>query len=200
MALTKSTMMALGSPAPDFSLPSTEGENVSLTDFSKNDVLVVLFICNHCPYVIHIAPALADLAKSYQQKGVGFVAINSNDVEQYPADNFENMKAEVVHRGYSFPYLLDEEQRVAHAYQAACTPDIYVFNQKRELVYRGQFDDTRPHRISSGNYDSNAHPANGKDLSEVLDLVISGQDVPEKQYPSLGCNIKWKSGNEPEYF
>lgn len=197
MALTQSTMMALGSKAPDFSLREVGGNLVRLADFSQAEALVVLFICNHCPYVIHIAPALAKLAREYQERGVAFVAINSNDTDAYPADSFTNMKLEKDNRGYTFPYLFDETQAVAHIYGAACTPDIYVFDQQRSLVYRGQFDDTRPNRISSGNYDSSVNPANGSALAAALDLLLAGKDIPAEQYPSMGCNIKWKPGNEP---
>lgn len=193
MALTESTMIDLGSTAPPFSLLSTEDEKVSLADFGDAKGLVVLFICNHCPYVIHIAPALAKLAKEYQAKGVAFVAINSNDVEAYPADSFELMKVEKEKQGYTFPYLFDETQAVAKAYNAACTPDLYVFDGGHSLVYRGQFDDTRPHRISSGNYDSSASPATGEGLKQALDTLLAGQPQPTKQYPSMGCNIKWRA-------
>lgn len=198
MALTQSTMMPLGSRAPDFHLPSTDGEIVGLAQFKNADALVILFICNHCPYVIHIAPTLARLAQEYQQKGVAFVAINSNDADAYPADNFANMKIEKAKRGYSFPYLFDESQEVARAYGAACTPDIYVFDKTRKLVYRGQFDDTRPNRISSGHYDSSVNPATGAGLREALDLLLGGRQIAPEQYPSMGCNIKWKPGNEPQ--
>ena len=200
MALTESTMMALQSAAPDFTLPSTDGGSVSLSDFSDAKGLAVFFICNHCPYVIHIAPALAKIAKEYQAKGIAFVAISSNDTEGYPADSFDMMKVEKENQGYSFPYLWDEDQSVAKAYSAACTPDIYVFDADKKLAYRGQFDDTRPHRISSGNYDSAKTPATGKDLCEALDLIVEGKPVPENQIPSMGCNIKWKDGNAPDYF
>lgn len=200
MALTESTMMALQSAAPDFTLPSTDGGSVSLSDFSDAKGLAVFFICNHCPYVIHIAPALAKIAKEYQAKGIAFVAISSNDTEGYPADSFDMMKVEKEKQGYSFPYLWDEDQSVAKAYSAACTPDIYVFDADKKLAYRGQFDDTRPHRISSGNYDSEKTPATGKDLCEALDLIVEGKSVPENQIPSMGCNIKWKDGNAPDYF
>lgn len=199
MALTRSTMIDLGSPAPDFLLPSTEGGNVSLRDFEDAQALVVVFICNHCPYVIHIAPALAALATQYMEKGIAFVAINSNDVRAYPADSYDLMKVEKIKQGYPFPYLMDETQEVAKAYGAACTPDIYLFDGTRKLVYRGQFDDTRPHRISSGNYDSQDNPATGKDLRRTLDLLLAGEPIPEDQFPAMGCNIKWKPGNEPEY-
>lgn len=197
MALTQSTMMALGSKAPDFSLPATDGSVVSLADFSQAKALVVLFICNHCPYVIHIAPTLAKLAKEYQEKGVAFVAINSNDADAYPADSFANMKLEKEKRNYTFPYLFDEAQEVAQRYGSACTPDIYVFDGEQSLVYRGEFDGTRPNRISSGNYDSSVNPANGASLRKALDLLLTGEKIPEDQYPSMGCNIKWKPGNEP---
>jgi peroxiredoxin len=197
MALTQSTMMTLGSKAPDFSLREVGGNVVSLADFPQAKALVVLFICNHCPYVIHIAPTLAKLARDYQERGVAFVAINSNDAEAYPADSFANMKLEKERRGYVFPYLFDESQSVAHRYGAACTPDIYVFDQQKTLVYRGQFDDTRPNRISSGNYDSTVNPASGASLGHALDLLLAGEKIPEEQYPSMGCNIKWKPGNEP---
>lgn len=197
MALTQSTMMALGSKAPNFSLLATDGNLVSLADFSHARALVILFICNHCPYVIHIAPALAKLAKEYQQRGIDFVAINSNDTDAYPADSFANMKLEKEKRGYTFPYLFDETQEVARIYGAACTPDIYVFDNDQSLAYRGQFDDTRPNRISSGNYDSSVNPASGVSLRKALDLLLAGEKIPEDQYPSMGCNIKWKPGNEP---
>lgn len=197
MALTQSTMMTIGCKAPNFSLPATDGSLVRLTDFSYKKALVVLFICNHCPYVIHIAPALAKLAKEYQAKGIAFVAINSNDTNAYPADGFANMKLEKEKRGYTFPYLFDETQEVARSYGAACTPDIYVFDHDQSLVYRGQFDDTRPNRISSGNYDSSVNPANGASLRKALDLLLAGEKIAEDQYPSMGCNIKWKPGNEP---
>jgi peroxiredoxin len=197
MALTQSTMMALGSKAPDFSLPATDGSVVSLADFSNAKALVVLFVCNHCPYVIHIAPTLAKLAKEYQEKGVAFVAINSNDTDAYPADSFANMKLEKEKRGYTFPYLFDDTQAVAQSYGAACTPDIYVFDGEQGLVYRGEFDGTRPNRISSGNYDSSVNPASGASLRKALDLLLEGEKIPEDQYPSMGCNIKWKPGNEP---
>lgn len=192
-------MMDLGTQAPDFLLPNTENQNVSLSDFQDQQVLVVAFICNHCPYVIHIAPALAKLADEYQPKGVGFVAINSNDVENYPADSPAKMREEKALRGYNFPYLFDETQKVAKAYDAACTPDLYVFNAERKLVYRGQFDDTRPFRISSGNYDSRDQ-STGDDLKQALDTILAGQTPHPEQRPSIGCNIKWKPGNEPNHF
>ncbi len=200
MALTQSTMMDLGSLAPDFELFSTEGGRVTLDRFSEAEGLVVLFICNHCPYVIHIAPALAKLAKEFEEKNIAFVAINSNDTGAYPADSFDKMKEEKQVVGYPFPYLLDETQEVAKAYGAACTPDLYLFNRERRLVYRGQFDETRPNRISSGNYESGDNPATGECLREVLENLLSGVPISSNQIPSMGCNIKWKPGNEPDYF
>ncbi len=200
MSMTESTMLSLGTPAPNFQLTSTEGISTSLETFKEFDVLVVAFICNHCPYVIHIAPKLAELSQTLAEKKVGFVAINSNDTNAYPADNFEKMVEEKKQRGYAFPYLLDESQDVAKAYGAACTPDFYVFGKERLLSYRGQFDETRPFRISSGNYDSEKSPATGKDLTSAIENLLTGQSQIEKQYPSLGCNIKWRPGNEPDYF
>ncbi|WP_096084921.1 thioredoxin family protein [Agaribacterium haliotis] len=198
MALTESTMMELGSFAPDFSLPSTDGEQLSLADFKDAKLLVVLFICNHCPYVIHIAPALKKLSDTYLAKSVAFVAISSNDVEHYPADSFELMAKEKAKRAYQFPYLYDQEQKVARAYQAACTPDIYVFDETRKLAYRGEFDGSRPTRISSGNYRSD-NQATGESLAKALDTLLAGDKINTTQYPSIGCNIKWKAGNEPDY-
>lgn len=198
MAMTGSTMMKLGTKAPSFSLKNTENNMTSLSDFSEAKVLVVLFICNHCPYVIHIAPTLAKLAIEYQHKGVQFIAINSNDANTYPDDNFENMVKEKKLRGYSFPYLLDDTQVVAQAFDAACTPDVFVFDGEQKLAYRGQFDRSRPHRISSGNYDSSKSMATGEDLKNALDALIQGNNVNEEQIASIGCNIKWKQGNEPQ--
>ena len=197
MALTPSTMLPLGTRAPDFSLPSTDGETVSLDGQRGERGTVVMFICNHCPYVIHIADALAGTARDYMAKGIGFVAINSNDTEAFPADNLENMVREKASRGYPFPYLLDPSQEVARAYDAACTPDIYLFDGDLELVYRGQFDDSRPNRISSGNYDSSDSRPTGGDLKAAMDSLLSGEPVAGDQKPSMGCNIKWKPGNEP---
>ena len=179
---------------------STEGSTVSLDSFKDAKALVVMFICNHCPYVIHIAPELAKIAQTYSEKGVAFVAINSNDTEAYPADSLEKMVEEKASRNYVFPYLIDETQEVAQAYTAACTPDLYVFDQEQKLFYRGQFDDSRPLRISSGNYDSTQTPPTGNDLKEALDILLANQSYEKTQYPSLGCNIKWKPGNEPNYF
>ncbi|KMT66052.1 alkyl hydroperoxide reductase [Catenovulum maritimum] len=197
MVMTASNMMDLGSSAPEFELKNTEGSFTKLTEVKGDKATVVMFICNHCPYVIHIAPQIAKMAKAYASQGVQFIAINSNDTETYPADSFENMIKEKAARGYNFPYLIDADQSVAKAYDAACTPDIYAFDANLKLVYRGQFDASRPHRISSGNYDSSVNPSTGKDLSQALDAIVAGKPVPTEQLASIGCNIKWKVGNEP---
>lgn len=199
MAMTTSTMMELGTQAPLFSLKNTENSMTSLSDFTEAKVLVVLFICNHCPYVIHIAPTLAKVAEQYKNQGVQFIAINSNDTDAYPDDSFNNMVKEKALRGYSFPYLFDETQAVAQAFDAACTPDIFVFDSKQKLAYRGQFDSTRPLRISSGNYDSGQSPATGEDLTAAIDSLLAGKMLSVNQTASIGCNIKWKAGNEPKY-
>ena len=189
MALTPSNMLPLGTAAPAFSLPSTEGEVVSLSDFDGSSLLLVAFICNHCPFVKHIRAQLAVMAEEYQPKGVAVVAISSNDVEAYPDDNMENMIKEVEDAGYHFPYLLDESQEVAKAYDAACTPDFYLFDSKRSLIYRGQLDKSRP---------GNDIPVTGEDLRAAMDAALSGEEISMEQIPSVGCNIKWKPGNEPE--
>lgn len=191
MALTPSTMLPLGTTAPDFQLPDTNGKMVSLVDFKDAPALLVLFICNHCPYVKHIRAELAELGRDYLAKGVAIVAINSNDAVNYRDDSPEKMKQEVKSAGYIFPYLYDETQSVAKAYRAACTPDIFVFDKNLKLVYRGQLDDSRP---------GNDIPVTGEDLRAALDAVLAGQLIPENQTPSIGCNIKWKPGNTPEYF
>ncbi len=191
MSLTPSTMqLALGASAPDFSLPDPDGKTHALGDFAGQKALLVAFICNHCPYVKHVAPALAKLAKEYQAKGVAVVAINSNDFQNYPDDSPAKMKAESAARGYTFPYLVDESQQVAKAYHAACTPDFFLFDAERKLVYRGQLDDSRP---------GNSLPVTGKDLRAALDAVLAGRPVAKDQRPSIGCNIKWRKGNEPQY-
>jgi thiol-disulfide isomerase/thioredoxin len=197
MAMTTSNMLALGHKAASFSLPDTHGNIVNLTDLEGSKGLVVAFICNHCPYVIHIAPQLTKVAHEYQMKGIAFVAINSNDVEQYPEDNMAHMIEEKHNRQYPFAYLLDESQDVAKSYSAACTPDLYLFDAQQKLVYRGQFDNSRPTRISSGNYDSSKHQATGSDLIYAMDTLLDGRQVDSTQIPSMGCNIKWKAGNEP---
>ena len=191
MVLTPSTMMPLGTKAPPFRLPDTEGRTISIDDFKTAPVLLVLFICNHCPYVKHIRHELAELGREYQNKGVAVVAINANDASRYPDDSPAKMAAEKKTVGYTFPYLFDDSQEVAKAYHAACTPDIYVFDAERRLVYRGQFDDSRP---------GNGKPVTGGDLRRALDLVLVGKPLSEEQIPSIGCNIKWKPGNEPDYF
>jgi peroxiredoxin len=191
MALTPSTMLPLGTTAPDFRLPDTNGKIVSLAGFKGKSALLVLFICNHCPYVKHIRTGLAQLARDYLPRGVAIVGINSNDVANYPEDSPAKMKEEVKSAGYSFPYLYDESQAVAKAYRAACTPDIYLFDKNHKLDYRGQFDDSRP---------GNGVPVTGKDLRAALDAVLAGKPVPPNQKASMGCNIKWKAGNEPDYF
>jgi peroxiredoxin len=191
MVKTASTMLPLGTRAPEFSLPNVDGAIVSLRDFSQAPALLVMFLCNHCPYVKHVAPELARLARDYQARGVAVVAINSNDAEGYPEDSPVKMVAEARERGYIFPYLYDETQEVAQAYRAACTPDFFLFDQDRRLVYRGQLDSSRP---------GSGVPVTGRDLRAALDAVLAGQAVPETQLPSLGCNIKWKSGRTPDYF
>jgi peroxiredoxin len=191
MALTPSTMLPLGTTAPDFKLPDTDGKIVSPADFKDKPAFVVIFMCNHCPYVIHIRTGLAQLARDYAPRGVGIVGINSNDAKNYPADSPAKMRDEVKSAGYIFPYLYDETQTVAKAYRAACTPDIFLFDRGRRLVYRGQFDASRP---------GNGIPVTGKDLRAALDAVLSGKTTSEFQVPSMGCNIKWKAGNEPDYF
>jgi peroxiredoxin len=191
MAATPSTMTPLGTVAAGFSLPDTEGRTVTLADFEGAPALLVMFICNHCPYVKHIAHGLADVAGVYQKKGVAVVGINSNDVRNYPDDRPEMMAEEVRSRGYTFPYLFDGTQKVAKAYEAACTPDFFVYDGDRKLVYRGQFDDSRP---------GSDLPVTGADVRAALDAVLEGRPVPEDQKPSMGCNIKWKPGNQPVYF
>ena len=191
VALTPSTMLPLGTAAPDFDLPDTDGQHVRLADFKDAPALVVAFICNHCPYVKHIRTCLSEVAKEFQSRGVAFVGINANDVTTHPDDSPEKMREEKLAAGYTFPYLYDESQAVAKAYKAACTPDFYVFDRDRKLVYRGQLDDSRP---------GNDIPPTGKDLKAAVDAVLSGQPVPAEQKPSIGCNIKWKPGNEPEYY
>ena len=191
MALTPSSMLPLGTTAPDFNLPDPDGKIVSRADFKDRSALLVLFICNHCPYVKHIRTGLAQLARDYLPKQVAIIGINSNDVANYPEDSPAKMKAEVKSAGYTFPYLYDESQAVAKAYRAACTPDLYLFDQNHRLVYRGQFDDSRP---------GNGIPVTGRDLRAALDAVLAGKPVPPNQKASVGCNIKWKAGNEPDYY
>ena len=191
MVVTPSTMLSLGTKAPDFSLPNVDGKTISLRDFAGAPALLVVFMCNHCPYVKHVAAALAQLARDYQARGVAVVGISSNDVATHPADSPEQMVAEAQMRGYTFPYLYDETQAVAKAYRAACTPDFYVFDKDQKLAYRGQMDSSRP---------DSGMPVTGKDLRAALDAVLAGKPAPAEQKPSIGCNIKWKAGNEPDYF
>jgi peroxiredoxin len=188
---TASTMMPLGTSAPGFSLISVDGRTIDLNDLRGAPALLVIFMCNHCPFVIHVADHLASLAHEYQQRGVAIVGINSNDVATHPQDSPEQMVHEAENRGYVFPYLYDETQEVAKSYGAACTPDFFVFDGEQKLVYRGQLDGSRP---------GNDIPVTGEDLRRALDAVLSHQPVPADQKPSLGCNIKWKSGGEPSYF
>jgi peroxiredoxin len=184
-------MLPLGTQAPDFRLPDPGGKLVSLADFKSAPALLVIFMCNHCPYVKHVRDGLAKLARDYRQRGVAVVSINANDVANYPADSPPKMAEEAAAAGYIFPYLYDETQSVAKAYRAACTPDLYLFDQEQRLVYRGQFDDSRP---------GNGLPVTGKDMRAALDAVLAGKPVPPAQKASIGCNIKWKPGNEPDYF
>lgn len=183
MSETASTMLPLGTSAPHFSLPDPSGKLVSLDDFKDAQALLVAFVCNHCPYVKHIQKEFTSLVKEYQARGVGVVAISSNDVENYPQDGPEKMAEESKQAGYTFPYLYDESQQVAKAYQAACTPDLYLFDRNHRLVYRGQFDDSRP---------GNPRPVTGADLRSALDAVLAGRAISADQKPSVGCNIKWK--------
>jgi len=190
MALTESTMMQLGTHAPDFALPDFEGQVHRLSDFDNAPALLVAFICNHCPYVRHIRAAFADFARRYQARGLAVVAINSNDLESHPKDGPEGMREEARGLGYTFPYLLDETQETAKAYGAACTPDFFLFDGERRLAYRGRFDDSRP---------NSGIPVTGKDLEAAVEAVLAGKPMPNEQKPSLGCNIKWRPGNAPAY-
>jgi peroxiredoxin len=191
MVKTASTMLPLGTRAPDFKLLDTAGKPVARDDFSKAPALVVAFICNHCPFVQHVRDGFAKLAREYQAKGVAIVGINSNDIETHPEDSPDKMAVEAKAAGYTFPYLFDETQSVAKAYRAACTPDFFVFDKFGKLVYRGQMDSSRP---------GNGIPVTGSDLRATLDLMLAGKRVPTEQKASIGCNIKWKPGNEPDYF
>ncbi len=189
MAETASTMLELGTRAPDFSLPDTEGRRVSRSDFEGAPLLVV-FMCNHCPYVKHIREGLVAFAREYMPRGLAMVAVSANDAASFPADAPERMAEEAKAYGYPFPYLYDETQEVAKAYRAACTPDFYLFDRGHELVYRGQFDGSRP---------GNDVPVTGRDLRRAADAVLEGKPAPGEQKASMGCNIKWKRGNEPAY-
>lgn len=184
MAETPSTMVDLGTAAPDFTLPDPDGTLYSLADFADSPALLVMFLCNHCPFVKHVRQGLAQLGRDYQPRGLAIVAISANDVASYPADSPANMKREAEQAGYTFPYLYDESQAVAKAYKAACTPDFFLYDRQRKLVYRGQFDDSRP---------GNGRPVTGADLRRAVDAVLAGQPVDSLQRPSIGCNIKWKT-------
>lgn len=184
----ESQMLAIGTQAPEFALPDPDDRVHALRE--RADAYLVMFICNHCPYVKHVREELARLGTEYAKRNVAIYAINSNDTENYPGDSAENMKREAETWGYSFPYLLDTDQSVAKAYRAACTPDLYVFDGARSLVYRGQLDGSRP---------SNDVPTDGRDVRAALDAVLGGKPVSEHQVPSIGCSIKWRPGNEPDY-
>ncbi len=191
MAATESTMAALGMAAPGFVLPDADGRTVSLSDFAGARGLLVVFMCNHCPFVKHMQIELARSAKRYQGKGLAVVAISSNDAEAFPQDGPEAMAREVEEFGYTFPYLFDETQSVAKAYTAACTPDFFLFDHECRLVYRGQFDGSRP---------GNDVPVTGADLGAAVEALSEGEPISPNQRPSIGCNIKWKAGNAPDYF
>lgn len=191
MVRTPSTMLPLGTQAPDFELPNVDGRMVGLAEAAGPRGTVVMFICNHCPFVKHVADHLAMVARDYASRGIGFVAISSNDVAAHPADSPEQMVREAEDRGYLFPYLYDETQEVAKAYHAACTPDFYLFDAERKLAYRGQLDSSRP---------GNDLPVTGSDLREAIDALLAGRPPRDDQKPSIGCNIKWKAGHEPPYF
>ena len=191
MALTPSTMLALGTSAPAFTLENAvDGRFISLADLADDTALLVMFICNHCPFVQHVQGELGRLAGDYAPRGLAIVAINSNDLEKYPQDGPDYMKKLALSEGWEFPFLVDETQEVAKSYKAACTPDFFLFDAGRRLVYRGQLDDSRP---------SNSVPVDGADLRAAIDSVLRGKQVSADQIPSMGCNIKWKPGNEPAY-
>jgi len=191
MVKTASTMLPLGTKAPSFNLPNVDGKSASLSQFDSAKGLLVIFMCNHCPFVKHLRTALADLGKEYQPKGIAIVGINSNDVKSHPDDGPAMMAEEHRSAGYTFPYLFDETQSVAKAYKAACTPDFFLFDGDQSLVYRGQFDSSRP---------GNGQPITGADLRKAIDRVLSGQSPMIEQRASIGCNIKWIPGQEPDYF
>jgi peroxiredoxin len=190
MVITASRMLELGTSAPDFHLSDTTGKTVSLQDFKDAPALLIIFMCNHCPFVKHILDDLVELIKDYQERSVAVVGINSNNIESYPEDCPGRMKEMAREKGFTFPYLYDESQEVAKLYSAACTPDFFLFDRERKLVYRGQMDDSRP---------DNNIPVTGLDLIKAMDSVLAGRDVIAIQKPSMGCNIKWKPGNEPNY-
>ncbi len=191
MAATESTMLDLGTPAPDFALPdAVSGRTIRLADFAGKRGLLVMFLCPHCPYVKHIQKGLAALLAEYRFRPLGVVAISSNDVTQFPEDAPEGLRQSALDLGFDFPYCYDESQEVAKGYQAACTPDFFLFDDQRRLAYRGQFDSSRPR---------NTQPVTGTDLRAAMDAVLDGTPVSAEQRPSIGCNIKWRAGNEPQY-
>ena len=183
-------MLALGTPVPLFQLPDATGTMHGPADVTAAGGLLVAFVCNHCPYVVHIGPKLGDRARQWVAQGLAVLAINANDIDAYPQDGPEHMPSFAEHNGWDFPYLLDETQHVAQAFRAACTPDLFLFNNDHQLAYRGQFDTSRP---------GNDQPVTGDDLDRAVRAVLAGQPVPGEQIPSIGCNIKWKPGNQPEY-
>jgi peroxiredoxin len=191
MAMTPSTMLELGTPLSAFQLPDTDGRTVSSSQFDSARALLVVFICPHCPVVRHIRNEFSRFAVEYQKRGLAIIAINANDPHTFPDDDRDGMKREISEAGYTFPYLIDESQAVAKAFRAACTPDFFLFDRNRTLVYRGQFDDSRP---------KNNIPITGIDLRAAVGAVLEGRTPSSNQKPSVGCNIKWKVGNEPEYF
>ena len=192
MTLTPSTMLALGTKAPDFQLPDVvTGNIISLATFAENKALLVMFICQHCPFVKHVQQELANLGRDYRNKSLAIVAISANDVANYPDDSPEKLKEMAAKLDFQFPLCYDRTQATAQAYTAACTPDFFLFDDKNQLVYRGQLDDSRP---------SNDKPVTGRDLRHAIDMVLTGQEINQEQKPSIGCNIKWKPGNEPTYY
>lgn len=191
MAGTESTMLELGTPLPAFRLRGLDGKPVTSNDFGSSAGVLVAFICPHCPFVKHVRAEFARAARDFQQRGISVLAINSNDVTAYPEDDLAGMQAEAREVGYAFPYLFDEAQDVAKAFRAACTPDFFLFDRQKQLFYRGQFDDSRP---------SSSTPVTGKDLRAAVDALLAGRPAPAGQRPSMGCNIKWRKGEEPAYF
>lgn len=192
MVMVESTMLPLGTPAPDFSLSDViTGQTITLANFAGAPALLVMFICRHCPFVKHVEAELAQLGKDYQPRGVAMVAISANSLQTHPQDGPEHLKAQAEALGFTFPYCFDGSQETAKRYTAACTPDFFMFDQEKKLVYRGQLDDSRP---------SNGLPVTGKDLRSALDAVLAGLPVTTEQRPAVGCNIKWTPGNEPAYF
>lgn len=191
MSLTPSTMLELGTEAPDFTLASPKGEKYSMKNQTVDKGLLIIFMCNHCPYVLHIRKRLVEKVRDYQELGITVVAINSNDYTAYPDDSPDKMALAAQEFSFSFPYLVDERQETARAYRAACTPDFFLFDKDKKLVYRGQFDSARP---------GNNKDINGEDLTEAIESLVAGKAVSSEQRPSMGCNIKWKPGNEPDYF